>query len=89
MNSFCCLPIKADIGSATEAIGAVHDAGVVAMAVGAAQIFLGAFPAAAAEDAIDPLGRAFGIIGLLDGVVVEVIIVPVLAPFVDVACHVV
>src|SRR5271170_1925437 len=59
------------------------------MAVGAAQIFLRAFPAAAAQNSVDALHGPLGIVWLLDGDVVKVVVVPILAPFVNVASHVV
>ena len=78
-----------DICRAAETIGAVYDSGVVTVAVGTAEVIFETLPTPAAEYAVDPLQRPFWVVWTLHGYFIVVVIVPVLAPLIDISNHVI
>ena len=90
---------KSDVGSVRDVLpwlptngrADAHSGGSGGRAVapGAAQVFLQTLPATASKDSVDALEGPFWIVGLLDGSFIIIVSIPVVAPFVDVAGHII
>jgi hypothetical protein len=83
------IPLGDHVSCAAESIGSIDGTRIIAVAMRAAQIIYETFPATSPENAVDSLRGSLRVKRLLNRGLIIVVSIPIMAPVVDIASHII